>query len=444
MRPPSLGRPRSSLAPRASIVAPLVLAASWAACSSGSPGAAAGTVSGASSSAGVSGASASGASSSGTGGSTTSTAASTGGVGTAGTGGSGGGVGFSAPLVVEVGGPAEPAFILALGDFDGNGTTDVLVGTSDLLIYSNAGAKTFTQVVDRPVGDFETVDVADVNGDGKLDLLTAYDDALSSAGGADVILNQGGFQFAPSIVESCGSNNQHEAEFGDFDGDGKIDVLIASSEEDRCVLLGDGKGGFAAPLVTTDAYDLWPAAVGDLTGAHRSDLVFADGLDGIVVQLAAGAGAFQPSVLYGSGFVEAIVTADLDGDGHPDVAALNASTNAVDVYLNDGTGKLGAPHSTAALQTGSEAFRFAVGDIDGDGKLDLVAVDASGLLVLLGQGDGTFQPAKTFPSGVPGGFHAVGIALADMDGDKKLDVVIASAGVIGATSTFQVLYNTTL
>ncbi|HEY6271212.1 MAG TPA: FG-GAP-like repeat-containing protein [Terriglobales bacterium] len=145
---------------------------------------------------------------------------------------------------------------------------------------------------------------------------------------------------------------------------------------------------------------------------------------------------FGPAVVYGGGGA-GITAGDFNGDGLPDVATTsgNADSNLISVSLNQGNGVFGVPVN---YTVGYGPVGIAVGDFNGDGKLDLAVANtfSSFLSVLLGNGDGTFRPAQE----VPVSLSAVGIAVGDLNGDGKLDLVaVAESGA--AINLFVLLGN---
>ncbi|GAB3862373.1 hypothetical protein GCM10028822_43000 [Hymenobacter terrigena] len=149
---------------------------------------------------------------------------------------------------------------------------------------------------------------------------------------------------------------------------------------------------------------------------------------GIATQVLAQSVAFAPAVAYGSGGTgtSAVAVQDLNGDGKQDIVLANASST-VGVLLNAGTGTFPATATTyASGATSGNASAMALGDVNADGKADIVVLNAndSNVGVLLGTGTGTFQAATTY---AVGSFtYPTGLALADVNGDGRADVMVAN------------------
>jgi hypothetical protein len=200
-------------------------------------------------------------------------------------------------------------------------------------------------------------------------------------------------------------------------------------------------------------------AVADVNGDGKPDLIVGNSNGTVGVLLGNGDGTFQPAVIYGSGGSGAIqsgsvVVADINGDGKPDMLVANAISSVVGVLLGNGDGTFQPAVSYGS--GGISADSVAVADVNGDGKPDLLvtnqcASDCGGatdgtVAVLLGNGDGTFQAAITFGSG---GAFADSIAVSDVNADGKLDLLVAnlclnqSGGECFGNGTLGVLLNNT-
>src|SRR5439155_22378764 len=218
-----------------------------------------------------------------------------------------------------------------------------------------------------------SVAVADVNGDGKLDLLVANFCTATPCGGdgtVGVLLGNGDGTFQPAVTYDSGGQNAVSIAVADVNSDGKRDAVVT----DNCV------------TSTCDA-----GAVG--------------------VFLGNGDGIFQAAVNYTSGGLSraSLLVGDVNGDGKPDLLVGNIymgngnySRGSVGLLLGNGDGTFLGPVSFGS--GGEYAYGAAVGDINGDGKLDLFVANfcadstcaSGGVAVFLGKGDGSFQPVVTY------------------------------------------------
>jgi hypothetical protein len=303
-----------------------------------------------------------------------------------------------------------------------------------------------------------SVAVADLNGDGKLDLIVTNScDDSNCDGTVGVLLGNGDGTFQPAVNYSSGFDTESVA-VADVNGDGKPDLLVANEcNSANCtngsvgVLLGNGDGTFQ-PVITysSGGYDSWSVAVGDINGDGKPDLIATNfcvddncSTDGTVgVLLSNGDGTFQPVVTYDSGGNRtfSVVLRDVNGDGKPDLlvanncASADCTNGSVGVLLGKGDGTF--QPAVTYDSGGFEAQSVAVGDVNGDGKLDLLVANAiclnvaacgtGSVGVLLGNGDGTFQSVVTYTSG---GFSAASLKVADVNGDGKPDLLVTNTCV---------------
>jgi len=314
---------------------------------------------------------------------------------------------------------------IANGDLNGDGIPDVAFisgsGVTVQLIASDGSVLGTTQVTLGfvPSPENSQLILADFNGDGKLDLVVSNNDSNSGGPGAIYVLlgnGDGTFgaarSFAASGVIGAPQYNfvgGHPAGIAaaDLNGDGQPDVVITGGSSDVSVMIAQSGTTFKAPL----GYSLGPNASGP----------------------------------------QAVALGDLNGDNKPDVIVANLGNNAgistapagtVSVFLNNGDGTLKPPTTTTVNET---AQSLALGDFNKDGMLDIAVAaygdqfggaDQGGVTVLLGKGDGTFQPSPAILT--VAGLHPVAVAQGDVNGDGKLDLAVLMAGTLAQPATLAV------
>ena len=210
---------------------------------------------------------------------------------------------------------------------------------------------------------------------------------------------------------------------GDLDGDGKLDLVIAFNVYQLDVALGHGDGTFGPPAVYPTEQGARAIHVVDVNGDGKRDVVVLNSFNKDVgIYLNQGSGVLAAQVTYPAGAnPQDLALGDLNGDGFPDVAVFSTQGTA-SVLLNDGSGAFGA----AANYAGTPGGGIAIGDMDQDGDQDVVVGQGTGASVYMNAGSGVLQAAQTYTTG-GGGFQ---VALADMTGDGKLDVVLRHGNVI--------------
>jgi hypothetical protein len=311
------------------------------------------------------------------------------------------------------------AYGIVADDFTGDGKLDLAVADQGVSLLVGNGDGTFQPAVEYGEGlDPNAIVAGDFNGDGRLDV------AVTSQGGVSVLLGNGDGTFQPPVITySKEGEFQTAMVAGDFNGGGRLDVAVASSDGqngDVSILLGNGNGTFQSQV--TDAVGQVPVAIvaGDFTGDGRLDLAVANvGSDDVSILLGNGDGTFQPAVQYavGSG-PQNIVDGDFNGDGRLDLAVTDSA--GVQILLGNGDGSF-QPVRTVAAGNGYGAL-VAV-DFTGDGRLDLAVTnyESNDVSILLGNGDGMFQPTVTYAMGsIP-----TAIVAGDFTGNGRLDLAVA-------------------
>lgn len=222
---------------------------------------------------------------------------------------------------------------------------------------------------------------------------------------------------------------------GDLDGDGKLDLATANFGGDSVsVLLGDGRGGFVnapgSPFPAGPKPHL--LAIGDLDRDRRLDLAVTEhDSNDVRIFLGAGGGRFRPAPVPAVAALDGtkahnhgLAIVDIDGDGMLDISTANQDDGSVSILLGDGKGAF-APAPGSPVAVGRSPYPHALGDVNGDGKTDIVApnVQDNTVSVLLASGKGRFRPADGSPLAVV--HRPYFAALADLDRDKRLDLVVS-------------------
>jgi hypothetical protein len=335
----------------------------------------------------------------------------------------------------------------------GSSIPDIVLATYfGIYICKGNGDGTF-QTATQPLPGFvvSSLQIADLNGDGRPDLV------VDSPGGVVTLLGNGDGTFGAiagtAISGDPGSELVQQMVVADFNGDGKADFAAVNAQDGNVeVAAGNGLGGFHATptLYSTSVPVLNPQQLylelaGDILGNGTRQLI-GQGDAGVLSGLPNGKDGFNyvnalPSVASGTSFGVDSVTGDFNGDGKQDIILWDPLTGNTAVALSKGDGTFETPVNVPSSGTHDCSIDdVAVGDVNGDGKLDLVGATTyvygicpSGYLVALGNGDGTFKTATFTPSGQ----SLFTVALAAYHGPgKPLDLVTLDEGlgVAGSTS----------
>jgi FG-GAP-like repeat/PASTA domain len=272
--------------------------------------------------------------------------------------------------------------------------------------------------------------MGDLTGDGWPDLVSAV--TLPSHN-LSVLINGGDGTFRAKPVLASGRNPASVA-IGDVDGDRAEDIVTANSVGTVSVLLGKGDGTFRARRDYVTGGTPSSVAIGDLNGDGKLDAVTAisSAQGGISVLLNAGDGSFQPARDFGAGFAaDKLAIGDLNGDGSLDLTVGGEDALGyprVAVFLNAGDGSFPASRTYSAT---SDPKSIAVGDINGDGRPDLVWTTSEeetgpGFVVQLNRGRGRFGEGKGYGLHGDGASGGSSVAIGDLNGDGQVEVAVTS------------------
>lgn len=246
--------------------------------------------------------------------------------------------------------------------------------------------------------------------------------ALLVAGCAPTTAEIGGVRFAARTIDLDGP----EVTAADVDRDGHLDLLAAGDE--ISVLLGDGRGGFSAARRFPGGENPVDLALADLDGDGALDLAIANHeTHYLTLLLGDGTGGFAPAASSPLAIAvephpHAVRAVDLDTDGHLDLIVDHRDGRGLLVLRGLGGATFESPG--LLVDGGGDPYRgMAIGDLDGDGRLDLVTPNPRSVGIILQRGDGelTFAPPRRLQAGSP-----FGLELGDLDGDGRLDLVVGA------------------
>ncbi len=331
----------------------------------------------------------------------------------------------------DVDSATDNARATTLGDLDGDGDLDLVVGNYSQVnrVYLNTGTSHFSAGSDVETGTTHktrSAPLGDLDGDGDLDLVTGNFSAVNR-----VYLGDGSGSFAAGNDVEATTSKTVTAELGDLDGDGDLDLVTGNNSAVNRVHLGDGSGGFAGGFnVETGATNFTRGmALGDVDGDGDLDLIAAN-LGVNRMHLGTGSGTFAAGVdlaTGGSNSTQSASFGDLDGDGDLDLIVADYGVNRF--YLGDGSGSFGASNDVETGTT-NNTLGMSLGDLDGDGDLDVIFGTASLSApnrVHLSMGSGSFAAGSDVDSPTN---STQATALGDLDGDGDLDLVTGNNSAV--------------
>jgi hypothetical protein len=341
---------------------------------------------------------------------------------------------------------------LTAGDLTGDGKAEIVNANcrdNTLTVYVNNGDGTFQTGVyyagglSAPNGTTAdlypaAISIADVNGDGKADIISINDDSAD----VTILLGNGdGTVNVPSIGYAVGGFPGQPAIVGDFNGDGNVDLVVSDLEFDLVFLKGYGDGTFRSALdyfapYPDDTPDGVTVATGDFNGDGNPDFVLGNCCAtnaGITVFLSRADGSLQPGVTYVSASsnqsLQYVAVADFNQDGKLDIAAADSDNNVVQIFngVGDGTFTLGVSVTSGVSE--DQATGIISGDFNHDGFPDIAVANINDgtqdVGVLLNDGTGNFL--AVVPYDLSNNFNDVGMAAADLRNDGNLDLIIPIA-----------------
>jgi glucose/arabinose dehydrogenase len=337
---------------------------------------------------------------------------------------------LSAPVAYATGTNAHG---VTSADVNGDGKLDLLVansGSNTVSVLFGNGDGTFQAAVNYATGKSpKSVKAGDVNGDGLLDLVTANQDSSNLS----VLLNLGNGTFAAPVSYAAPAG-AHDVALADLNGDGSLDIAtVGWGAKVVRVLLNQGDGTFAAGKNYAVGSGPHSVVAVDMNGDGSPDLAIADhASNNVAVLMNAGDGTFKRVTYYNVGRLpHSIRAGDLNGDGNIDLVTANEGSNNVSILYGTGTGKFAKAVNYA---TGQMPKGIELGDINGDGRLDIITSNVAGnyptgtnpagktISVLLGTTTGKFTQPLSFNTGDT----PFSLAVADFDGDGDLDIATAN------------------
>jgi hypothetical protein len=319
-------------------------------------------------------------------------------------------------------------------DFNNDGRLDIATAndsdqTVSVLFGDGAGGFASARAIHTFYGAF-TLTVGDFNNDGNEDLATLNGSTL------DILLGNGDGTFQPPRTTSAPYALAMAT--GDLNGDGHLDLVVSGAgpggdpyQGNVSVLLGDGQGGLALSTFQRTNSD-WPTdvIVGDVDDDGWLDIVTASDYEGLSVMRGHGNGVLSPPQLIPhAGSITSLIAVDMTGEGTLDLVTAGDKVN---VYTGSGDGHFTLTDSQVG--NGGWFVSSAVGDFNGDGRIDVLAANDNGTVsVLLGNGDGTLRYTDVFAAA----WWPSGMAVGDFNGDQRTDLAVADFD----TSTVEVFLN---
>jgi hypothetical protein len=325
----------------------------------------------------------------------------------------------SAPEVTSL----DATISVAAGAITAVGQPDLITanpGSNTLALLAGLGGSRYANpIAIQTPGPAQAVRMADFAGKGVDDL------AVLTANGVSIYLANSRGGFWPPVTYDIGPDSTGLA-VADVNHDGELDLLVGDAFGDVLVLLGEGNGTFRPYREADQAIEL---AVADLTGTGSKDIIYADqGLDRVVVAYGAGQSTVLGDRSNGLLNPSAVELADLNGDGIPDLIVANSGGNDVLIYPGLGNDQFGpAVNGGHGDFSGTDPVGIAVADVNGDGKPDLVIADkgSNQVSILLNEGNFRFTAGARLNSG---GSGPVSTMVGHFTGSPYPDLLVTNSG----------------
>jgi photosystem II stability/assembly factor-like uncharacterized protein len=315
-------------------------------------------------------------------------------------------------------------YAVAVADLNGDGKPDIVVansGSNSVSVLINRGNGMFAPRVNYSASlQPHSVAIADVNNDGAPDIITG----ATGSPTISVLINHGDGTFAPAVGYSAAGTVQQFV-VADMNGDGFPDIVAVSGNSNELqVLLNNGSGGFGSPISVPVSTPIGCVAAA-LKNDGAIDVATIANTTYLTLQTFTNVGSGSLSAGYSYSTASdphGIFASDLNGDTYNDLVISNGAANAVSVYTNDGTG---AFPSKTDYTVGAGPWGIACGDLNSDGKNDILVANSgsASVSVLLNSGGGVFTRTDYSVGSAP---H--GVAVADINQDGMLDLIVANTG----------------
>jgi hypothetical protein len=366
---------------------------------------------------------------------------------------------FSSQITSSTGSSSGP-WSITIGDFNNDHQLDFAVvnrWSNNLGVLVGYGNGSFSSQITYTTGSGSSpwsAAVGDLNDDGHPDIAVAN----SGTSNVGLFYGYGNGSFTTQRSKSTIiPSNPYSVAVGDFNDDGRLDIAVANYWTNNVgIFLGDENGTFSnqTTYYTGAGSEPYSIAVGDFNNDSRLDVVVANfGTGNIGIFLGYGNGTFSNQMTFSSGidyFLVAVTIGDFNNDDQLDIAVANLGTYTVGIFLGYGNGTF---VSEATYSTGlfSEPYSIVVGDFNNDNRLDIVVANYAddNIGVFLGYGNGTFSSQTTYSTKI--GTSPTDAVVGDLNNDGRLDIVVtlnSDTGIIvflgygNGTFSGQLVYST--